>query len=45
MKSKFSMFYVIVFSGVIGTAFAIHDPNQSQNHSIIFPSDANEKNI
>ena len=43
MKSKFSMFCVIVFFGVIGTAFAIHDPNQPQNHSIILPLDAKEK--
>ena len=43
MNTGFSVFYLIVFSGVIGTAFAIHDPSQPQNHSIILPPDTKEK--
>ena len=37
------MFGFLIFSGIIGVAFAIHDPDQHQTHSVIIPLDVQEK--
>ena len=44
MRTRLLMIFGFVFAlGFIGTAVAIHDPNQSQIHSIILPPDMKEK--
>ncbi|WP_255464648.1 hypothetical protein [Nitrosopumilus sp. b2] len=43
MKTRLLIILAIGMLGFIGTAFAIHDPNQLLEHSIILPPDMKEK--
>ena len=43
MKSRVLIIFAIGIIGFTGIAFAIHDPNQSQIHSIILPPELKEK--
>ena len=43
MKTSLLIIFVIGMIGFVGIAFAAHDPNQSQIHSIILPPELKEK--
>ena len=45
MKIRLLVIFAIGMVGVVGTAFATHDPNQSLEHSIILPPDMKEKSF